>query len=93
MAVRVTQVHMSSGGYLHEHIQSVRWSNESTGASGESTTAEMVDYIDNQNGKAYTFDGYTRADIHTVHPANRRPYIQTKADGKLTDNLLALPRY
>ena len=93
MAVRVTKVHMSPGGSLHEHIEEVMWENPADGSSGRSSVATMVDFIDNQNGKAYTWDGYNRAEIHTVHPAYRRPYIQTVADGKWTNNLLALPRY
>jgi hypothetical protein len=93
MAVRITMVHMTPGGTLHSHIESVRWVNDSTGSTGQISVPEMVDYIDNQNGKAYTWDGHVRAEVHTVHPTQGRPYIQTKADGRLTNNLLSLPRY
>jgi hypothetical protein len=57
------------------------------GLTEVSTVAEMVDFIDNQNGKAYTWDGFSRADIHTVHPAHRRPYSQTTADGQVDEQL------
>jgi hypothetical protein len=89
--VYVTAVHMKSGGTGHEHIADVKWKNPDSGQVGESTRAEMVDWIKNHKGDAKVTDGRNTVQVHVVesHP----PYIQTAADGKWTDNLLALPRY
>lgn len=92
MAVRVTHVRMVPGGSLHEHIESVKWENVSAGTTGSSTVAEMVKYIDGGN-KAYTLEQGVRAEIVVVRPTYGRPYIRTQADGRLTNNLLELPRY
>lgn len=51
--VRVTARHME-GGYLHEHIASVRWINPDTQVTGESSRAEMVDWI-RRGGQAFVF--------------------------------------
>jgi hypothetical protein len=94
MAVRITAIHMVQGGYGHEHIEKVAWTNEATSQTGESdVNPTMVSWIDNENGKAYVFDGQTQVDVGTVHPQAGRPYIRTYRDGTYTDNLLALPRY
>jgi Protein of unknown function (DUF3892) len=87
--VQITAVHMV-GGEQHEHIGSVRWTNPSTGASGENSREDMVTFL-NQGNQAYVTDGYRQVDVGVVN-ANP-PYIRTYADGVWTDNLLALPRY
>jgi hypothetical protein len=85
---------MTPGGTRHEHIVSVYWTNESDSSSGSSdVNPTMVNFIDNENGKAFVWDGTTRADVRTVHPATGRAYIRTMKDGVWTDNLLALPLY
>lgn len=94
MAIRITHIHMSSGGTSHEHIVSVRWINEATNETGTSdVNPTMVDYLDSKNGKAYVWDGQYRVEVGTVHPQGRRAYIRTYKDRVWTDNLLALPRY
>ena len=93
MAVRITHRRMSTGGTGHEHIHSVKWENQASSETGTSTVAEMVDFIDNKHGKAYTWDGAVRADVGVVKPASGKPYIRTYADGKWTNNLLALPLF
>jgi hypothetical protein len=90
--VYVTAVHMV-GGEQHEHIASVRWTNPQTSENGQSTGAELVDWIDNKGGDAHVRDTYREVRVGTVHPQYGHPYIRTHADGVWTDNLLALPRY
>jgi len=52
----------------------------------------MVDWIENKKGVAKVTDGKNTVDVGVV--ANATPkYILTHADGKWTDNLLALPSY
>ena len=88
--VYVTAVHME-GGTQHEHIASVRWRNPADGKTGQNSRQEMVDWIKNEKGDARVNDGRNEVQVGVVeaHP----PYLRTHADGKWTDNLLALPRY
>lgn len=88
--IEITAIHMS-GGTQHEHIASVKWKNPATDATGQSTREAMVDWLENKNGEAYVTDGKNTVSVLVV---NAKPkYIRTYADGKWTDNLLALPRY
>jgi catechol-2,3-dioxygenase len=89
MAIYIAAVHLS-GGTEHKHIASVIWVNEGTMQSGLNSTAEMVDFI-NQGNSVKVGDGKTKVDVIVVTATP--PYIRTVADGKWTDNLLALPRY
>lgn len=90
--VYIAEVHMSPGGTGHQHIAAVRWRNPDTGASGENTRAQMVDWIENKNGEARVRDA--AGDDVLVGVVNASPpYIRTYADNVYTDNLLDLPRY
>jgi hypothetical protein len=89
--VYVTAVHMESGGTRHEHIADVKWTNPDDGQTGESSRANMVDWIENKHGVAKVTDGTNTVDVGVVNATPK--YIRTHADGKWTDNLLALPRY
>ena len=90
MTVYITARHMS-GGTDHQHIASVRWTNRADGSTGQNTTAGMVDWIDNKNGDARVANGTSYVEVHVVEASPK--YLRTKADGKWTDNLLALPTY
>ena len=89
MAVYVIARHMVGGGE-HEHIAEVKWENRSNGKTGHSSRAEMVKWI-NDGGDARVADGssYVKVTVVKADP----PYIRTIKDGKLSDNLLALPTY
>ena len=54
------------------------------------TRQQVVDSINTRTNTFYTFEGGTRADVAVVH-GPRGDYVQTQADGKWTNNLLALP--
>jgi len=88
--VRITAIHLV-GGQQHEHIASVRWIDLSDNTTGESTRETMVDWIENKGGKAVVTDGTNTVAVGVVNATPK--YIRTHADGKWTDNLLALPRY
>lgn len=85
--VKIIAVHME-GGERHEHIAEVKWV-EAT-KEGQSTRAKMVEFIEG-GGKAYVTDGANTVDVGVVNATPK--YIRTYADGKWTDNLLALPRF
>ena len=48
--VYIYAVHMTGTGTHHEHIAAVKWKNPDDGQSGESTRAEMVNWIANEGG-------------------------------------------
>lgn len=76
------------GGNQHEHISMVRWQSDT--GTGDSTREGMITYINGGN-KAYVTDGVNKAYVGVVNAIP--PYIRTYADGKWSDNLLALPRF
>lgn len=90
MAVYITQVHMETGTG-HEHIAKVKWENRADKTTGESTKAAIVKFIDVDKGEARVADGASYVHVGTVNATPK--YIRTYADGKWTDNLLALPRF
>jgi pyruvate kinase len=91
MATRITHVHLE-GGNQHEHITAVKWRQDVGGNTGQSSKSQMVKYIEDGNN-VYVSDGQTRATVGVVKPKYGEPYLRTYADGKWTNNLLALPRF
>ena len=92
VAIRITDIRQEDGKG-HEHIVRLWWTNPATGQDSNSTRAAIVSWIENENGKAYTEDGQgNRADVLVVTPTHGEKYLRTYADGRWTDNLLALPR-
>ena len=91
MTVRFIQRH-TEGGQDHLHIVKLKWIEYETGKPGENTRAQLVTWFRDNGGKGYVNDSIgNQADVRVVD-ANP-PYLQTVADGKLTDNLLDLPTY
>jgi len=92
MTVKITAIRLS-GGSSHEHIVHLWWINPGDGSTSDNTRAQIVSWIEDKNGKAYVEDARgNRADVGVVTPASGPKYLRTHADGKWTDNLLALPR-
>lgn len=93
MAIEITHIRLSSGIQDHEHITDYKWTSLNDGDVGTSSKATLVDWIDNKSGTAYVGSGSRRVEVGTVHPQGRLPYLRTYADGKWTNNLLALPTF
>jgi len=85
--VYIIAVHLENGEE-HEHITKVKWQ-EGTN-SNISTRAAMIDWI-KKGGRAYVTDGYKTVEVLVVN--SEPPYLRTYADGRWTNNLLALPRF
>ncbi|AUH52523.1 DUF3892 domain-containing protein [Chromobacterium sp. ATCC 53434] len=87
-----------AGGAGHEHISHLWWDRVEDGKrvleSGYFTRDQMVAYIEkNGNTSVWCPDRNPQlrgAWVH-VHSNGRIKYVQTVADGRKTDNLLALP--
>jgi hypothetical protein len=92
LTIRITAIRLE-GGTSHEHITDLWWTNPAAGKTGCSSRQQIVSWIENDDGKAYVDDGRgNRADVGVVIPRYGDKYLRTHADGKWTDNLLALPR-
>lgn len=92
MSIRITAIRLS-GGENHEHIIRLWWINPADGQVGDNARSELVGWIEQDNGKAYVEDQLgNRAEVGVVTPKVGQKYLRTYADGKWTDNLLALPR-
>ena len=89
MAIYITARHMV-GGSEHQHIAEVKWKKHSTGESDQSTRSTMVDWIEG-GGDARVADGSSFVSVGVVNASPK--YLRTHADGKWTDNLLALPEF
>src|SRR6266498_5273279 len=81
VAIRITAVRLE-GGATHEHIVRLWWINPADNRTGDNSRAELVSWIETQNGKAYVEDARgNRADVGVVTPAHGAKYLRTHADG------------
>ncbi|MCR4279160.1 MAG: DUF3892 domain-containing protein [Candidatus Zambryskibacteria bacterium] len=93
MAIRIKCIVKDGGNHTdrHEGITNFGWANEQTRATGTSTRAQMIEFLEKQGGKAYVKDPLENiAYIGIFINAKGTKYLKTHADGKWTDNLLSL---
>jgi hypothetical protein len=91
--IQITAI-KQEGGRGHEHISAVQWRNTSNGSIGQSTRQAIVDWLsESRANQAVVADGAKWVYVAVVQPANQSAYIRTHADGKWSDNLLALPSF
>ncbi len=83
------------GGTSHENVAAVRWRSVATGLTDQSTRSEMVRWLDRSDDNKAIVGSYPDdyVEVGTVHPANGFPHIRTHANGRWTDDLLALPQF
>nr|WP_256258278.1 DUF3892 domain-containing protein [Burkholderia ubonensis] len=87
-----------TGGVRHEHVSQLWWvkciDGRETTESGSSSRDQMVSFIEkNGNASVWCPDRDPKrqgAWVHVNHNGSTK-YVQTVADGRWTDNLLALP--
>lgn len=79
------------GGTRHEHIAAVRWTNLADGKPGEGSRQAVVAWLLQPDTRAIVVAGTTSVDVGVVEATP--PYLRTHADGKWSDNLLALPTF
>ena len=87
----VQRVQMGTGGTDHEHIVGVELWDATSNVTTPCGRQKVVDMI---NGRAdvrtKSADGKeAKVEVRPGPP----PFLQTRADGALTNNLLKLPRY
>lgn len=90
--IEITAIRLT-GGTRHEHISHVWWTDHSAGRTGDDDRSTIVAGIEAKTLTAYVSDVYAnKAYVGVVTPSSGSKYLRTYADGKWTDNLLALPR-
>ena len=89
MTVYITAIAPSSAS-SHEHIASIRWLSSSDSTSKTMSMAAAVEWV--QKGNKFVVASDTGAvEVQAVKATP--PYLRTVANGKWTDNLLALPKF
>jgi hypothetical protein len=88
--VFVTAIKLSTTGLTHEYIEKVRWLDCSNSTSNVMTVAQAVNFI-RGGQQLQVADSAGAVSVGVVNADT--PYIRTVADGRATDNLLALPRF
>ena len=94
MSVQIICINKSQGLHSDPHsaISTFGWRNDSTGATGKSTREQIYDWVKNKNGIAYVIDPFgNKVFVYPRENANGTRFLQTAADRRWTDNLLALP--
>lgn len=82
-----------AGGSEHEHIAALTWIDTESKNPGTFTREQMVAYIEKNGTNAVWCpdqQGGPSAWVH-VNSNGRVEYPQTRADGRWSNNLLALP--
>lgn len=92
MAYRCLKIKMSPGGYHHSHILEITAVDDATGGRIVGSRQEWVNSVKSRH-QAYVQDANGNRAYLRVNHIGQTEYVQTYADGKWTDNLLALPRY
>lgn len=93
MAIEITHVRFGSTTKTEDEIVSYKWKSLNDGDVGQSDKATLVDWIDNKSGTAYVGSGAQRVHVGTIHPDRGQAYLRTYADGKWTNNLVALDTF
>lgn len=81
----------TEGGMSHEHVTKVQWFDPSDHTTDISYVAQIIGWLE-LGGVAKVTDGQTTVDVDVVN-GEKGKYLRTRANGKLTDNLMALPRF
>jgi hypothetical protein len=84
----IKRIRMVQNGRGHEHIAEVEY--EQNGQTKTCTVAQVVTFLE-EGGKAKVIVGRDSVDVFVVKTQPK--HIRTAADGKWTDNLLALPHF
>lgn len=92
MAVEITHVRFGGTTRTESAITNFKWK-AADGSTGQNTKAELVDWIDNKNGRAHVGTDASKVEVGVVHPDTGAAYLRTYADGKWTNNLVNLPTF
>ena len=92
MKYEIKKVRLQTNGLTEEHITHVLISDDT--ADGTTlTVGAVVKSIENKDEYYYTTGGGKTATVEVISPKNGTPYIKTKPDSTIKDNLLSLPKF
>jgi hypothetical protein len=83
--VQITCINKPDRDSSHESISHLG------NSQGKWTKEQVIAWIDSNEYRFYTEDRLGMVWIGVVREAGKQPYLRTHADGRWTDNLLALP--
>lgn len=89
--IQITCINKDGGNHLnrYEGITNFGWAEASTGKRGNMTRFQMIEFLE-KGGEAFTRDFQNNVAWLVVRVEQARKYVQTVADNRFTDNLLAL---
>ena len=90
MTVYITAIGPSTAS-AHEHIARIRWLSSNDSKSNTIGIADAVAWAQNPGNKFIVASDTGPVEVQVVQ-ANP-PYLRTVANGKYSDNLLALPKF
>ena len=95
MTIQIIGIRFGGSARTHETIVAYRWVNPQTQKVDSSDKPTLVAWLDTKEAghTAYVSDGRNTSQVGVVHHQHGQPYLRTHADGKWTDNLLALPTF
>ncbi|MFD8500119.1 DUF3892 domain-containing protein [Amycolatopsis sp. NPDC059657] len=89
--MRITAVHLE-GGHGHEHIAKLQYHWDGDSTAHTSSRDSIVDWLEQSSSNtAYTEPRIGRGAQVYVRHVGYQKFLQTKADGMWTNNLLQLP--
>lgn len=90
VSVQIIDVKMGTSGSGHEAISDYLWKDKA-GATKWADKRSMVDWVRGNPQEAWVAGPTKSAWVEVVDNPGGQDYLRTRADGVLTDNLLALP--
>lgn len=91
MSVQIIDVRMADSGGGHEAISHHQWKDSDNGSSNWADKAAMVDWVWRNPNQVRVGEPVMSAWVEVVENPGGVPYLRTRADGLLSDNLLSLP--
>ena len=91
MSVRITCINKAGGNHEDPHvaISWLGWVEDGTNKTGKTSRVEMHKWV-MDGGQAYVRDSLGVSYLVAKTSRFGNPFVQTTADGRLTDNLLRL---
>ncbi len=93
MSIKITCINKDNGYHSnpHEAVADYGWVEDGTGKSGKTDRQTMVSWV-KSGVVAYVEDNYrTRAFCYVNKSINGTEFLETRRDGRVTNNLLSLP--
>lgn len=82
---------MGTSGSGHEAISHYLWVDEAKGTSSWAERPLMVEWVRRNPQQAWVAGPVSSAWVEVVDAVGVEPYLRTRSNGVLTDNLLSLP--